>query len=138
MRNLLKYLFLFLVGATAYFLIETIVRGFSHPSMFILGGICFLVIGMLNEFGNGKMSLISQMLLGSVIITVLEFITGVIVNLWLKLNVWDYSGLPFNIMGQVCLLYSVFWFFISFLAILLDDFLRYKFFGEEKPKYKII
>ena len=52
----------------------------------------------------------------------------------MSLNIWDYSDLPFNLMGQICLLFSVFWFFLSIIAIWLDDYLRYKFYGDKKPK----
>ena len=98
---------------------------------------CFLCCGLLNENVKIKISFISQMVLSSVIITVLELITGFIVNIWLKMDIWDYSHLPYNFKGQICLLYSVFWFLISSVAIVLDDFLRYKLFNEEKPHYKI-
>lgn len=84
------------------------------------------------------MSLISQMVLSSLLITALEFITGCIVNLWLGWKVWDYSRLPYNFKGQICLIFSVAWFFLSLAAILLDDYLRYKLFDEEKPYYKIL
>ena len=77
------------------------------------------------------------MVLSALIITALEFITGLIVNIWLKMDIWDYSQLPYNFMGQICLLYSIFWFLVSSVAIVLDDFLRYKIFNEEKPHYKI-
>ena len=138
MRTILKHIFLFLVGATIYYFIEILFRGFSHPSMFICGGICFVLVGLLNETKVFKMPLIWQMLIGSLIITGVEFITGLIVNIWLGLNVWDYSLRPFNILGQVCLLFTILWFFLSLAVIILDDYLRYKFFGEEKVKYKII
>ena len=121
----------------AYFLLEVLVRGYSHYSMFLCGGACFLCCGLLNENVKIKISFISQMVLSSVIITVLELITGFIVNIWLKMDIWDYSHLPYNFKGQICLLYSVFWFLISSVAIVLDDFLRYKLFNEEKPRYKI-
>ena len=123
--------------AMAYFLLEVLVRGYSHYSMFLCGGACFLCCGLLNENVKIKISFISQMVLSSVIITVLELITGFIVNIWLKMDIWDYSHLPYNFKGQICLLYSVFWFLISSVAIVLDDFLRYKLFNEEKPHYKI-
>lgn len=71
-------------------------------------------------------------------VTCLEFITGVIVNIWLKLGVWDYSGLPLNILGQVCLPFYFAWVGLSVVAIVFDDYLRYWFFGEEKPHYKIV
>lgn len=119
------------------FLLEVLVRGYSHYSMFLCGGACFLCCGLLNENVKIKISFISQMVLSSVIITVLELITGFIVNIWLKMDIWDYSHLPYNFKGQICLLYSVFWFLISSVAIVLDDFLRYKLFNEEKPRYKI-
>ena len=38
------------------------------------------------------------------------------------MNVWDYSGFPLNIMGQVCLLYSVLWGLLSIVAIPLYRF----------------
>ncbi|WP_410072822.1 putative ABC transporter permease, partial [Anaerostipes sp.] len=114
-----------------------LVRGYSHYSMFLCGGACFLCCGLLNENMKIKMSFISQMVLSALIITALEFITGLIVNIWLKMDIWDYSQLPYNFMGQICLLYSIFWFLVSSVAIVLDDFLRYKIFNEEKPHYKI-
>ena len=78
------------------------------------------------------------MVLSALIITALELITGLIVNVWLKMDIWDYSGLPYNFKGQICLLYSFFWFLVSSVAIVMDDFLRYKLFHEEKPHYKIL
>ena len=126
-----KYMILFAIGGMAYFLLEVLVRGYSHYSMFLCGGACFLCCGLLNENVKVKMSFISQMVLSSVIITALEFVTGLIVNVWLKMDIWDYSHLPYNFMGQVCLLYSVLWFLGSSAAIVLDDFLRYKLFNEE-------
>lgn len=132
-----KYLILFLVGGGLYYFIELISRGYSHISMFILGGICFITLGLLNEILDWTIPLIKQMLYGSIIITILEFITGCIVNLWLGWNVWDYSNEPFNLLGQICLEYSIYWFFLSFVGIILDDYLRYLWFNEEKPRYII-
>jgi uncharacterized membrane protein len=105
--------------------------------MLIAGGICFILIGLLNEGYTWNMSLLSQMVISSIIITAIEFIVGLIVNVWLKLSVWDYSMLPYNIMGQVCLLFTNIWFLLSFFGIILDDYLRYYILGEEKPSYKI-
>ena len=133
-----KYLFLFFVGGCAYYLLEILLRGYSHYSMFLLGWTCFIVCGLLNESVRFHLSLLSQMFLSSLIITGLEFMTGCIVNLWLGWHIWDYSKLPFNFKGQICLHFSVIWFFLSLVAILLDDYLRYRFFGEEKMHYKII
>lgn len=133
-----KHVILFAIGGMAYFFLEVLVRGYSHYTMFLCGGACFLCCGLLNENVKIKMSFVSQMVLSSLIITALEFTTGLIVNVWLKMDIWDYSNLPYNFMGQICLFYSFLWFLVSSVAIVMDDYLRYKLFQEEKPHYKIL
>ena len=49
-RNLL----IFVIFGLAYGLIEILWRGYTHPSMVILGGICGLIIGLLNEITKHK------------------------------------------------------------------------------------
>jgi len=128
---------LWLWGGFIYYCIELLWRGYSHHSMFIVGGICFLLLGGINNFLPWKMGLVWQALIGAVLVTAVEFISGLIVNRWLGLNVWDYSDMPFNILGQVCLQYSVFWVFLSVIGILLDDYLRYRLYREQKPQYTL-
>ena len=99
-----KTLTLFVTGGSIYFLIEVIWKslratGIVHWSMFLLGGLCFLLIGGLNEYIPWDWSLVKQGAAGSVIVTALEFAFGCVLNLWLKLGVWDYSHLPLNILG---------------------------------------
>lgn len=138
MRNLktfFKLAALFVIGGAAYVLIELLWRGHSHISMFILGGMCFVSIGLINELFPWELGIVWQALIGGVLVTTLEFITGLIVNVWLGLNVWDYSNLPLNLMGQICLPFFFAWVGLSVVAIILDDYFRYWFFGEEKPHY---
>lgn len=137
MRVFLKYLFLFIIGGVVYYSMEMLFRGYSHYSMAILGGICFIACGLLNELLSWDTSLLLQGLIGSGIITVLEFLTGVLVNMILHLNVWDYSNMPLNVLGQICLPFSLLWVIIAIGAIILDDYIRYCFFDEEKPRYKL-
>ena len=134
-NNLLKYIFLLVVGGSIYCSIELIQRGRTHWTMFIVGGLCFVACGLINEILSWNTPIWYQMLLCTIFITLIEFISGCVINLILHWNVWDYSNQPFNILGQVCLLYSVFWYFLSLVAIVLDDYLRYWFFKEEKPHY---
>ncbi|MGN6715518.1 putative ABC transporter permease [Anaerocolumna jejuensis] len=138
MKKLFRALFLWAIGGSIYYAIEVLWRGHSHWAMFILGGLCFLLIGALNELYTWDMALISQMFISSLIITLLELITGLIVNIGLGWGVWDYSRMPYNFYGQICLLYTVLWFFLSLAGIILDDFIRWKWLGEEKPHYKIL
>lgn len=105
--------------------------------MFILGGICFVLIGLINEFYDWNMPLWKQMLIASLVVTVAEFVGGAILNIWLGLDIWDYNNLRFNLLGQISLGYSILWFFLSLPALFLDDWLRWKLFEEEKPRYKL-
>ena len=136
-KTILKLIILFIIGGTIYVSLELLFRGRSHISMFILGGFCFVLIGGINNYISWEMPLILQMIIGAVVITTLEFITGYIVNIKLGLNVWDYSNQPLNIKGQICLLFSFLWMLISLIAIVLDDYLRYWIFKEKKPKYHL-
>ena len=106
--------------------------------MFILGGICFICLGLINEIIPWEMPLWKQVLVGAGIITTLEFATGCIVNLWLGWQVWDYSQMPGNVLGQVCPQFFVLWVPVSLAGIVLDDYLRHWVFGEEKPHYKLL
>lgn len=133
-----KYFILGIIGGAVYVLLEMLWRGYSHWTMFLLGAVCFILIGLVNEFFEWDTPLLLQMLFGCAIITALEFITGCIVNLWLGWDVWDYSQYKFNVLGQISLRSSVGWYFLSLVGIVLDDYIRYRFFGEEKPRYKII
>lgn len=137
-RILMEYLLMFFIGGLFYYMTEILVRGYSHYTMLIAGGVIFILIGLENQRIRWDWALTSQMFLSCITITVCEFICGLIVNIWLGMNVWDYSMKPYNLLGQICLLNSVLWFFYSIVAIVLDDYLRYWLFGEEKPHYKIL
>ena len=141
---------LFLIGGKLYTCIEIWWRGFTHWSMFLLGGICFVIMGLLNEYKfKWNQSLILQSFISAVVITVLEFFSGCVVNLWLGWNVWNYSGLPYNLLGQICLQYFLLWIPLSMLGIILDDWIRYylylilhkvfpKMEKREKPNYILV
>lgn len=142
MRNLIKYSVLFCIGATVYFEIELNWRYFVntlpvHWSMPILGGVLFILIGGLNNWLPWEMSLLLQSLIGAVVATTFEFISGCVLNLQLGLGIWDYSHIPFNIMGQICVPFSAMWVLLAGIAIVLDDYLRYWLFNETKPRYKL-
>ncbi|MDR2531538.1 MAG: putative ABC transporter permease [Oscillospiraceae bacterium] len=130
----MKYLFLFLIGGFIYGAFEVAFKGGdTHISMFVLSGLCFLIIGALSK----KMHLLLRMLTGAVIITALEFISGIIVNIWLEQAVWDYSDMPLNVMGQICLWFTIAWFFLTFVGIVLDNLLKWRLFGGERPEFRI-
>lgn len=104
--------------------------------MFFLGGLCFVCLRAINEIIQWAMPLWLQIAIGACIITGLEFIMGCIVNLWLGWGIWDYSSIPGNILGQVCPQFYGLWLVVALAGIILDDYLRYWWFGEEKPHYR--
>ena len=137
LKAILKHAVLALCGGCVYFLIEMAWRGHSHWTMAVLGGVCFVLIGDINEFIPWNMPLILQGAIGSGIVTVLELVSGIILNLWLGLEIWDYSNMPFNLLGQICLPFTLLWVALSIVAVALDDWLRYWLFGEDRPTYTL-
>ena len=135
LKRCYKEIILGLIGGLLYVGIELLWRGYSHWTMFVLGGLCFVCLGRINEVIPWNMPLWQQALIGTAIITGLEFFTGCIVNLWLGWNVWDYSNVPLNVFGQICLPYILLWIPISLAGIVSDDYLRHWLFKEEKPHY---
>ena len=106
----------FLIGSFGYGLIEILWRGYTHFSMFLAGGVCFCGFAYLGEKLK-RTALIFKALIGSCFVTFIELIFGVFFNIILKQNVWNYSSRPFNFKGQICLLYSVYWLFLSIAFI---------------------
>ena len=92
LKPALKRAVLAAAGGSIYVLLELVLRGRSHWTMFLLGGLCFVLIGLLNEVIPWEMPLPLQGVIGSAIVTALEFATGCIVNLWLGWDVWDKSA----------------------------------------------
>ena len=98
----------------------------------------FVFLGLINEILPWQMPLWMQVVIGAIGITILEFLTGCVVNRWLGWGVWDYSNLPGNILGQICPQYMILWLPVSLAGIVLDDWIRYRAFGEERPHYRLI
>ncbi len=111
-----KEIWLFGIGGILYGLIELCWRGRTHWSMIIVGGICFRLIGYIHERYRAIYSTITRCALCAGVISLVELIAGLIVNKWFQLDVWDYSRIPFNILGQICPVFSVCWGALSLLA----------------------
>ncbi|MEF9971027.1 MAG: putative ABC transporter permease [Oscillospiraceae bacterium] len=115
MGTLIEYLTVWAVGAACYGSIELMFRGFTHWSMFVTGGICLMLLYIVET--RGKEPLWQKWIMGAVIITTVEFVVGIIVNIILGWHVWDYSGMTPNLFGQICLPFTLVWFLLSILAM---------------------
>ena len=112
----LRKIIMFFVGGMGYGLIEILWRGYTHPSMLAAGGICFSFFGYLSEKLQNK-SILLKAVLGSGFVTFIELSFGIVFNIILKQNVWNYSNRFLNFKGQICPLYSVFWLVLSLVFI---------------------
>ena len=121
---------LFLLGAFMYGLVEIVWRGYSHWTMMIAGGLCFIVFSLIDEKFKA-IPLLYKCIMGSAFITSIELVFGVVFNVFLKLDIWDYSNVPINLFGQICLLYSVLWGFLCFAAIPFAGLAKRKLTGEK-------
>ena len=129
-----RLLFLFAVGGSIYYFLEICWRGHSHFSMIICGGFCFVGIYLIHHICY-EASHVIRWILGAIFITVCEFWCGVIVNLLLGWSVWNYSSQPFNLLGQVCLPFTLMWFLLCIPADLLCSVFRHAFQIEMPQKY---
>ena len=110
-------LFLYL-GGMIYAGLELLWRGRTHSSMFLLGGLCFVLIGGLGRV-DPVLPIPLRALVAAGIVTMLELGCGLLVNR--EYAVWDYRNMPLNYHGQICLPFTLLWIPISLAAIWLYD-----------------
>ena len=134
LKRLLEYGILWLVGGTLYYTIEVLFRGFSHWTMFVLGGICMMFFA----FQGFDEPLWKQVTRSVIFVTSCEFITGLIVNKYLGWNVWDYSSMPFHVFGQICLPFTLLFTFLCVGGIWISGTLLHYVFNEKKPSYRLL
>lgn len=118
-------LFAFLMGYFCYSLIEILIRGYTHWTMALTGGMVLAILYAVNS--SRTMTLIKSCFIGAVIITAVEFAVGVVVNIIFGWNVWDYTDIPLNLFGQICLPFSGLWFLLCIPAYYVCTGIRRKF-----------
>ena len=138
LKRVIKYTVLFVTFSALYVWIEIMFRNRSDRSMLALSGALGVTLGLLNNIIPWSMGLVQQGLIGGfLIVTPMEYFVGkFLVNQ--DLSIWNYSNMPWNIDGQICLPFTFIWCVISVVVVVLDDYLRYFIFNEEKPHYNIM
>ena len=111
------------IGGIVYVGMELLWRGWSHGSMFVVGGLCFLLLGEIHRKLFYLPRLV-QAVLGALSITAMELLSVLFVNVFLGLLVWDYSNLPYNFLGQVCMAYFFLWIWVAMAGEVLEPGLR--------------
>ena len=111
MKTVLEFLTVYMFGALGYGGLELLWRGHTHWTMLLLGGLCFMLMYLIDT--RMAVRLWQKWVLSAAVITTLEFLCGCIVNLRLGWNVWDYSALRGNLLGQICPQYALCWLVLS-------------------------
>ena len=117
-----RILTIWAVLGVVYVAMEVLYRGYSHPSMFFVGGLCGVLVGAINQCPRFyRAPVVLQSIIGVLIVLWVEFLSGCVLNIWLGLGVWDYSEMAGNLLGQVCPAFGLAWFLIMPLAIWAED-----------------
>ena len=113
--------------------------GFSSSWMLLIGGISGLSLFGIYKLINKRFNIFFASLLGAVIIDTVEFISGVILNLYFRLNIWDYSNQYFNLLGQICLSHTIIYLlFICPVSFWFFSFLESQYRISRKKSYKLL
>ncbi|TCX51917.1 MULTISPECIES: hypothetical protein [unclassified Dehalobacter] len=123
----------FLMGMV-YLTMEGFARGWTNISMLFVGGTAAVLVGLLNQYPRYyRLKIWQQCVIGTLIVLAIELGSGLILNVWLGLGIWDYSAKPGNIYGQICPQFAALWFFLMPFNIWLDDWLRFRLYQEGDP-----
>lgn len=128
-------------GGTVYFLLEVAFKTLTgHPeriswTMLIVAILLTVAVERCGYQLPWAVPLWLQALCCAALVTAVELVAGCVINLWLDLDVWDYSTMPGNLWGQICPQYSAIWWVLCLVFIPAFDWLRYAVEGRERPCY---
>lgn len=117
----MEFLLIYALGGLLYGGIELLWRGWTHWSMVLCGGLCFCLMYLISALDMG---ILKKCVLSAAGICTVEFFTGCLVNLGLGWQVWDYSQLPYNLLGQICPQFFLLWLALSVPGLALCSLLR--------------
>ena len=136
--SFLKFVTLFAVGFFGYAGIELLYRHYTYILMAICGGIAIVLLDRINDEISWDLDILIQGSIGSLIITGMEFIIGELYLRGILPKMWDYTTMPLNYKGIVCLPFSLAWVALSIVAIVIADWINYYIFKENAtPYYKL-
>ena len=128
-------------GGTVYFLLEVAFKTITgHPeriswTMLVVAILLTVPVERCGAQLPWSCPLWLQALCCAALVTAVELVSGLVLNLWLGLDIWDYTALPGNFLGQICPQYSAVWWVLCLVFIPAFDWLRYAVEGIERPCY---
>lgn len=127
-ENLILIFSNFIIYSFLGWLLETIFKSIISKkwinSGFLIGPFCpiygfgAIIMTMLNKF---KANIVITFIAGVLVLSIWEYLVGILLEKLFKTKYWDYSEKPFNIKGRVCLENSIYW---GFLAVVFIYFIE--------------
>lgn len=132
---MLECIYFFIIGSFAGWLLECLFRSFSghldkspgilNTPFCILYGLGTVVLSLvINRITD---NFILLFILSMIVLTIMEYVTFVLLKKIYGLKLWDYSDMKFNIDEKVCLEFSLIWgtlgvLYIKFILPILTNF----------------
>lgn len=125
--NILSLIFYFIFYSFVGWLLEcvygTIKRKKNVNPGFLYGPFCpiygFGAVLLIVVTSNFLDNLLLLFIFSTVIISILEYLTGFVLETLVHSIWWDYSNQPFNLKGRICLVFSLFWGVLSVIFLKL-------------------
>ena len=139
LSRLLQVAFIFALSGTIYVCMEMLFRGYSHWSMWVLAGICGVIIALVNNgiFLSSKTPFELQVAFCSACCVAGEYIAGLIVNQ--DFQVWDYREMIGTFAGgQLNVFFIMAWIIICIFGIPFLDWIEWKLLNGRKPVYEFL
>lgn len=130
-------------GGTVYFLLEVVYKTLTGKpeaiswTMLVLAIVLCIPVERYGAELPWECPLWLQGAACAALVTVVELAAGLLLNKLLGLAVWDYSGLPGNLWGQICPQFSLVWWALCTVFIPAFDWMRYAVEGGERPTYSL-
>lgn len=130
-------------GGTVYFLLEVAwktIRGEPEKISWTMLVVAMLLTVAVERCGAElpwTCPLWLQALACAALVTIVELGAGLLLNKLLGLGIWDYSGLPGNLWGQICPQFTAVWWVLCMAFIPVFDWMRWSIEGGTKPTYTL-
>lgn len=136
-KKIWEYILLLCFAGYLYVCLELLFRGRSDVSMLFVATACSIPVIFLNNIFNYEMDFLLQIIVCTLTTTTIEYIAG---QFFINKDhqIWDYSNMPFNLNGQICLRFMLVWMILSAIVIPLFDYLEFQVFNGTRPYYRIL
>lgn len=134
----MKYLFIFAFMSIIGWILEVLYRSFIskkfiNPGLMLgcslpvygVGGIILNLLTDIKIVNNIYFNYFILSLIAMVLLTLIEYVGGVLLEKIFKIKLWDYSKYKYNLKGLICLRMSIIWGIVSLIYfVVLNNFLN--------------